>query len=38
MRKLFILVALVFGLVTTATATVVITAMSSDTAMVVATR
>jgi hypothetical protein len=38
MRKLFILVALVFGLVTTATAAVVTTAMSSDAAMVLATR
>jgi hypothetical protein len=38
MRRLFILVALVFGLVTTATATVVTNAMSSDVATVLATR
>jgi len=38
MRKLFILFALVFALVTTATATVVTTAMSSHTAMALATR
>jgi hypothetical protein len=38
MRKLFILFALVFALVTTATATVVVTAMSSDAAFAVATR
>jgi hypothetical protein len=38
MRKLFILFALVFALVTTATATVVTTAVSSDTAMALATR
>jgi hypothetical protein len=38
MRKLFILVTLVFGLVTAATATVVTAAISSDAAMVLATR
>jgi hypothetical protein len=38
MRKIFILFALVFALVTTATATVVTTALSSDTAMALATR
>jgi hypothetical protein len=38
MRKLFILFALVFALVTTATATVVTTAVSSDDAMALVTR
>jgi hypothetical protein len=38
MRKIFILFALVFALVTTATATVVTTALTSDTAMALATR
>jgi hypothetical protein len=38
MRKLFILFALVFALVTTATATIVTTAVNSDAAMALATR
>ncbi len=38
MRKIFIFSALVFALVTTATATVVTTAMTSDAAFALATR
>jgi hypothetical protein len=38
MRKIFILFALVFALVTTATATVVTMAVTSDTALALATR
>jgi hypothetical protein len=38
MRKIFILFALVFALVTTATATVVTTAMTPDAAFALATR
>jgi hypothetical protein len=38
MRKIFILFALVFALVTTATAVVVTTAVTSDAAMALATR
>jgi hypothetical protein len=38
MRNIFILFALVFALVTSATATVVVTAVSSDAAMALATR
>jgi hypothetical protein len=38
MRKLFILFALVFALVTTATATIVTSAVNSDAAMALATR
>jgi hypothetical protein len=38
MRKIFILFALVFALVTMATATVVTTAVTSDSAMALATR
>jgi hypothetical protein len=38
MRKLFILFALAFALVTTGAATVVTTALSSDAAMALATR
>jgi hypothetical protein len=38
MRKLFILFAIVFALVSTGTATVVTTALTSDTAMALAVR
>jgi hypothetical protein len=38
MRKIFIVFALVFALVTTATGTVMATAVGSDTAMALATR
>jgi hypothetical protein len=38
MRKLFILFAVVFALVSTGTATVVVTALTSDAAMAVAVR
>ena len=38
MRKLFILFALVFALVTTATATIVTSAVNTDAAMALATR
>jgi hypothetical protein len=38
MRKLFILFAIVFALVSTGTATVVVTALTSDAAMALAVR